>query len=758
MSSFFKKLVFGVAVLFSSTYCSYDTTQTKEELFKTIRNLSTSESSKNLAKIGSLLKTFGDINAQDSEGNTVLHYAATCKNNPLIALLIKHGASLHIENALYVTSLQILVYNNSALDYTILSTIAEKVKNANHKPDHLLKNSNTNISSPKSDFFNAIYAENKQQTLNCMRRVNSFVFDQGCKIALENKKLDFFFFLLQNSPKLNATLGYLLDQPCMSTSLSNDLFLDSLISLTAEDDASIPLLISYFVKTSIPKETSVKALQKLATLPALDELNLINILHYVIKLDDTQLLACIFSIRALSPTVLEKIVSYACENGSIKCLSYTLSTTHSSALAEKVFLDYYTPIKGPSTYTMAGTRSLPLILLEFGISKEVLTEALSNALIQGSYKSAHELLSFGAQITQLSQEAFSQALDVNLQLNRRALIEILVTSRAHMACLSQSLKNMLLAYSLEKQNQLLIDPALAYGADIHLIQQHLETFTRDITKIDAFNTVLETVKLPLHYCKFNQKQEVDFINRALRRATLRGLTQAVDCLLELGADIHCADSLGTTEAPLKGAATSGGRQLVEYLLNKMEPNTETLNVCLRNSATQGHLPVVELLLQRGACLPNLPALMGAIKYNRLTIIRKLLTSQQDCVQTLSAVTRETSPAIVKLLQSFDSPNHRRLQAVIQSHSQVKTEEERHKCLIELRALAQLISGNLQNSQGNTALHLAVLYNNPQLVKELLALGAQPCIKNWQHQTPFDLAKTVGSWNCIQVFLQAYYTE
>ncbi len=757
MSSFFKRLVVCSLLVLSSTYCSYDTAETKEELFKIIKQLSASTTNQDLARIGTLLKTFGDINAQDAEGNTVLQYAIKCNNTNLIALLLEHGASLDRENNSGVIAYQLWPCTDLTTHYNLSDTNSGNTNSTDQTSSHPLKKSKTVASTMRTDFFNAVLTENKEQVLKVMSLISIFAFNQGCKVALEHKKIDFFFFLLQNSPNLNTTLDYILNQSCISAILSNDFFLDFFIFSAALDTTKISLLVSYFTKVNTPIERNAKGLKKLALLPALSELQLTSILSYLISQDDVKLLAWLLSIRQLTPTQLKHIITYSCSYESTKCLQHTLSLSQSSTLIEKAFLEYYTTTKSTSTCATSMTHPLPLMLSQFCIRKEVLTEALYTALTRGNYQSVHELLGFGAQITELPQEAFSQALEINLKRNKLVLIEILVASTAHMTCLSQNLKNMLLAYSLEKQNQLLLDQALTCGADTRLIQQHLETFIRG-KQWDIFNTVLERVKLPLEYCNFNQEQEISFINQALRRAAMHGLTQAVACLLTLGADIHCADLNGSTDAPLKVASTYGKRQVIEYLFSRMEPSAETLNVCLKNGATQGHLPVIELLLQRGVCLPNIPALMSAVRHNRLSVVRRLLTCQQDCAQAQAAVAQETHPPIIKLLQSFDSANHRRLQAVIQNHSQSQTEQEKQDCLIELRALAQLVSGNLQNSQGNTALHIAVLYNNPQLLKELLALGAQPCIKNWQHQTPFDLAKTLGRWDCIQVFLQAYYTE
>lgn len=71
-------------------------------------------------------------------------------------------------------------------------------------------------------------------------------------------------------------------------------------------------------------------------------------------------------------------------------------------------------------------------------------------------------------------------------------------------------------------------------------------------------------------------------------------------------------------------------------------------------------------------------------------------------------------------------------------------------LISVKRLAQKISINIKDNDGNTPLHVAVKYLDKAMVQLLLSMKANPCIKNKSKETPVHLA--VGT-EILSVFIQ-----
>lgn len=80
---------------------------------------------------------------------------------------------------------------------------------------------------------------------------------------------------------------------------------------------------------------------------------------------------------------------------------------------------------------------------------------------------------------------------------------------------------------------------------------------------------------------------------------------------------------------------------------------------------------------------------------------------------------------------------------------------------ELQPLPEKIRKEIANrvdTAGNTPLHNAVLGRNPQAIKILLSMQADPSIKNKQGQTPLDLAVIKGPTDLLPIFIEAGYGQ
>jgi len=190
--------------------------------------------------------------------------------------------------------------------------------------------------------------------------------------------------------------------------------------------------------------------------------------------------------------------------------------------------------------------------------------------------------------------------------------------------------------------------------------------------------------------------------------------QIADKLIKAGADI--------TASPqnLSLAARQGYTDYVKMCLDSgMDVNK---NMPIISAAMEGHINCLELLINAGADVnitseDGTPALFYAIS-----------NGHTECVKRLIAAGAETQTVIEK--------DHQNIWHIAASSSSPRIAE-----ILKMGFLDD-IDFDQQNAAGKTALFLAVENRNAPIVEHLLALGANPDIKDKQGKT----ALSMQHWN------------
>ena len=114
-----KSLSGALAILLASTVCAK----------ASVQDLIDGVKSKNLDAVAQLLQAGEDVNAQNAQGNSALHYAVATDNADMVRLLLNNGANLYLENEKGWTPLKIA----EKKDVKNVSAVLAEMKEAGEK-------------------------------------------------------------------------------------------------------------------------------------------------------------------------------------------------------------------------------------------------------------------------------------------------------------------------------------------------------------------------------------------------------------------------------------------------------------------------------------------------------------------------------------------------------------------------------------------------------------------------------------------------
>jgi ankyrin repeat protein len=229
--------------------------------------------------------------------------------------------------------------------------------------------------------------------------------------------------------------------------------------------------------------------------------------------------------------------------------------------------------------------------------------------------------------------------------------------------------------------------------------------------------------------------------------------EIIHLLLEHNADINTADKDGVT--PLMAAAARGDNELVGLFLAggadaavRDRLGRNVLQHCNENIKKE----TVELLVKADAGIDNRDSwnrtpLISAVMDNNVKMVQALLDSGAD----VNATDGDTHSALFYTLQYNRNPAM--IDILIKKGADPNVKALHNgMSLLHLAcnqgmdaAAMKLIDGKAdltaKDSQGRTPLHLAVLnsYGSPELVRKLLAKGADPLAEDNNKNTPYDMA-------------------
>lgn len=267
---------------------------------------------------------------------------------------------------------------------------------------------------------------------------------------------------------------------------------------------------------------------------------------------------------------------------------------------------------------------------------------------------------------------------------------------------------------------------------------------------------------------------------SLAEATWKGRCDIVSTLIELGADMHLRgekDGSGLNQAVL-----SGKDWVVQLLLNNSHDKNaaEEYMQGLRLAEAKKYYSIMKLFLDHGGCryvagwqeqlAESLRIAFNNKEYEKVSVYLQYdIPLPAKCIHKAIA---DTQTDIVRTLVFYKNVDLTERSQEGLLPEQIPTCREISKLLTvsipNARHMVQAIDqGNYQefvtylnkpveltykDANGNTPLHHAAMYGHVQMIKHLLALGADPTIKNKDGMTAVHYAANIPQ--CLGMFMHA----
>ncbi|KAH8650607.1 ankyrin repeat-containing domain protein, partial [Tricladium varicosporioides] len=221
-------------------------------------------------------------------------------------------------------------------------------------------------------------------------------------------------------------------------------------------------------------------------------------------------------------------------------------------------------------------------------------------------------------------------------------------------------------------------------------------------------------------------------DHALITAVQENNMRIAKVLIEAGANVNSGSPRYSSGSAITKAARAGKLDMVNYLLSVgAEVNLEN-NSPLCAAAAEGHLVVVERLIQVGSKLDD--ALAEAARAGQLVIVRRLLEAGARVEGERYDSTKERDGDFTTLIRAAESGNFEIVELLLASRKDISVFPEK---------------------AGRKALCAAALKGAPEVLKILLEAGAN--INHPKHDynyTPLQCAIKSGSLEAVDILLDA----
>ena len=247
----------------------------------------------------------------------------------------------------------------------------------------------------------------------------------------------------------------------------------------------------------------------------------------------------------------------------------------------------------------------------------------------------------------------------------------------------------------------------------------------------------------------------------LHLAAFKGNFEIAKFLIDSGGDLKI--KTGDSETPLHLAAYNGNLELVRYLVeekgadvNARDNHNET---SLWNACNGGNLDVVKYLISKGAIWDEAVKKYGfpvsqAVAKGHLDVLKYFIEElhfdvnkkDKEGLTLLHWGAYFGHLNVVKYLVSKGAIWNEAVEGYGFPVSQAAAEG--HLDVLKYFIEELHFDVNKKDDAGWTLLHWGAKFNQPEVVKYLVSVGADVSIKNNDGKTPLDLAKSEGNAGCV----------
>ncbi|KAJ3449514.1 ankyrin repeat-containing protein [Anaeramoeba flamelloides] len=274
-------------------------------------------------------------------------------------------------------------------------------------------------------------------------------------------------------------------------------------------------------------------------------------------------------------------------------------------------------------------------------------------------------------------------------------------------------------------------------------------FSAKNTQFEILQFIYENSKVDINY------QQTIKSNSALHFAVLNQKTEMVNYLLENGIDTELKNELSLT--PLNLAIKIQNLEIIKKLLKyNADPNSQdkfgqtSLHLCAKTC----NYEILETLLNTGKIninqkdYSNRTALFNAVTSNFIECINKLIeigveinSYDNQGLNIIHLAIQESELILIQLLEKFikDKKQIEVSKPTKNGVYPIHTATKRGEMKLINFLLGYGIDIDVQNHEGNTALHIAIQNTNVKLVKTFLSKNADSMIVNNKNQYPLFLA-------------------
>ncbi|KAF2881524.1 hypothetical protein ILUMI_24658 [Ignelater luminosus] len=344
--------------------------------------------------------------------------------------------------------------------------------------------------------------------------------------------------------------------------------------------------------------------------------------------------------------------------------------------------------------------------------------------------------------------------------NKTDTVELLISHGANLNIVNNA-RETALRHCITNEN--IVDLFISHGADVNIPNYCNDTILHILIR-NGHNKIAEKVLLSGAVNNIQDKKG----NTPLHLALIKKYPKVAELLISNGADVNIINK--EKETALHCAARSGCYDIIDKILSnhlivdKQNCNGET---ALQLALEEGHIDIVEELLSNGANV-MLEDVCGDTSFayalsdlNNEEIVNKMVLnlkadniinkcSQDDENSLLHlALSKRYTKAIERLIDCGADINKTNKLCETPLYLAIK-----HDCLNFVPKLISKENINIrQRKNGNTALHMALLKNNKDVINLLIKSGADVNIGNKNGQSVFHLAVKRGDLDMVTQMLE-----